>query len=447
MNSSAYAVVGGGVSGIAATYFLRKQGISAELFEQEDKLGGRTRPFPMGERLVQLGGKNIGRNYPLFREFTAAMGANTYEFFGLNSSQMRKNRIITLDGTRRLKSTLEFMKHGSWQDILRFWQMCASIMLNQKNGFLGSSYFNSLGQKFDDFPVSHYFSKEFCQTVIRPMSVRMNGAEADEIYMGNLGSNLRMILDTYEQLKHGMGPVLEQFAKTGPVHLGTKVESLLVQNGSVTGLRLIDKNGNIRERQYAGVILATPAPITARLVKSHDCILANILERVRYYPVRVIVAEYSRKIFSEKVRAMVFDDNQIISNAGSYGINDRHIIRYTFSGRTARQCLETINDVEKLVCLAEEVLNRHILVQSSERVRFVSTEYSIGLCAYTPHYEDFCQSLQNQLKQLQGLFVAGDYIKGASIEACFQSAKACVDKLLSSRKVPLQAPNPDLVNV
>ncbi|MEL6909988.1 MAG: FAD-dependent oxidoreductase, partial [Cyanobacteria bacterium J06598_4] len=89
MKSRTYAVVGGGASGIAAAHYLQQQGIAVELIEMGERLGGRIATQTMGERQMAMGGKNIGKGYRLFREFTAAMGDNPYEFFGLNSSQVR----------------------------------------------------------------------------------------------------------------------------------------------------------------------------------------------------------------------------------------------------------------------------------------------------------------------------------------------------------------------
>ncbi len=196
--------------------------------------------------------------------------------------------------------------------------MCAAVKRNEANGYLGGPYFTSLIRKLKDQPVSNYFSQEFCQRLIRLMSVRMNGAEPDEIYVGNLGSNIRMILDTYEQLCNGIDPVLEQFSQKVSVGLGTTVKSLLYSNGSVVGLEMANQDG-IHQQRYDGVILATPAPVTAKLVEPHNQLLAEILSGVSYYPVMVIVAEYNRTIFSEQVRALVFGAEEPISNAGSYG--------------------------------------------------------------------------------------------------------------------------------
>lgn len=431
MVQNKYAVVGSGASGIAVTYYLRQQGFDVELIEAEEAIGGRIRPFLLGDRLVQLGGKNIGIKYRLFREFTAAMGDNPYEFFGLNTSQIRNGQIVTLNGDESQRSLRDFIKNCPKEDFLRIEQMCEAIEKDESNGYLGGFYFDSLASELDDKPVTAYLSEECCKTIIRPMSVRMNGAEPEEIYIGNLGTNLRMFMDSYEILKYGMEVVLDQFSKTGPVRLETKVNSLLVRDGCVVGLRMIDKNG-LHEQEYTGVILATPASVSAKLVAPHSPALKALLDLVRYYPVTVIVAEYNHNIFSEEVRSLVFDADKPISNAGAYSFNDRHIIRYTFSGRLARNYIASGIDSEKLLCIGEDELNRHIPVKASERVQFVEKRHSIGLCAYVSHFVKFADSIQTQRANLQNLYLAGDYLQGASVEACFRAGKACAEEVLQS---------------
>jgi len=433
MNSNTYAVIGSGASGIAVTYYLRQRGFNIELIEQDDAIGGRIRPFLLGKRPVQLGGKNIGRTYHLFREFTTAMGNNPYEFFGLNSSQIRNNKLLTLDNNRRVKATLEFMSQGTSKDIWRFWNVCGAVMRNLQNGCLGGPYFTDLCQRLGDQPLSKYFSPNFCQVVIRPMTVRMNGAEPEETYVGNLGSNLRMVLDTYDQLTQGIEPVLEQFAKTGPVRLNSRVESLIVRNGRVVGLRLRDSSG-IQELEYAGVILATPASVSSQILASQSPALSQILSSVNYYPVTVVVAEYTCDIFSKKVRALVFNDTYPISNAGAYGINERNVIRYTFSGRTARRYMKDGATPEELIRLAEEALNKYIPISGSDRIQYVAKYHPVGLCAYTSNYPQFATNLKTHLSKLPGLYLTGDYIKGASLEACFEAGKACANEVLQSQE-------------
>jgi len=431
MNAETYAVVGGGASGIAAAYYLQQQGLDVEIIERENHIGGRIASSMLGDRPMEMGGKNIGKNYQLFREFCTAISDQPYEYFGLNSSQVRNGKMLTMDSKQRWRSIAKFLSRCSLKDVVCFLRLYLAVKQDQLNRYLGSSFFSSLSKRFDDQPASAYFSQEFCNLVIRPMAVISNGAEPDEVFIGNLGTNIAMIQDSYERLSNGMQALLNEFAKTMQVRLETQVDSLVYRNDRVVGLKLLHQ-GELQEREYAGVILATPASVTATLVEPFHPELAQTLRRIRYFPVTLVVAEYSRDIFSDEIRALAFDANEPISNAAAYSINSLNIVRYTFSGRTARRHLESSADTTELLRIAESTLNQHIPVRASDRVRFIAQQYSTGLCAYTPHYPEFYAAFQSQQETLQGLHMTGDYLQGASIEGCFRAAKACVDQVLQS---------------
>ncbi len=162
--------------------------------------------------------------------------------------------------------------------------------------------------------------------------------------------------------------------------------------------------------------------------------MSQILDTVNYYPVTVVVAEYARDIFSKKVRALVFNDTYPISNAGAYGINERNVIRYTFSGRTGRRYMKDGATPQELIGLAESALNQYIPISGSDRIKYVAKYHPVGLCAYTSNYNQFANNLKTQLSELPGLFLTGDYMKGASLEACFEAGKACADQVVQAQE-------------
>jgi oxygen-dependent protoporphyrinogen oxidase len=258
----------------------------------------------------------------------------------------------------------------------------------------------------------------------------MNGAEPDEIYMGTLTSNVRMLLDTYEQFTHGLAPVLDAFQAHYDVRLNTAVTSLIVNRGRITGVQITNADGTTSELHGAGVILATPARAAADLTASIAPGLAAQLRAVTYYPVTLVLAEYDRPIFSPTVRAFVFDGRQALSNAGAYGINDLNLVRYTFSGRASR-AIAASTDADELLGLAEATLSRHVAIDRRWRRAFVAKRFSPGLCAYTPYHGAFVDGVNREAQRLAGLHVTGDYIQGASIEACFRSASACVQHIVN----------------
>jgi protoporphyrinogen/coproporphyrinogen III oxidase len=427
--SNRWIVVGGGASGLAAAFFLKQLGMNAVIVERGDTLGGRMGAINLGERSLDGGGKNIGRQYKYFRQFVASLGTHRFEYFGLNSTQIVDGKVKTFDARARWRTLVGMTRGLSVSDVLRFGHLLWRVKSDEAAGYLGSTLSRSLGTRYDHRALSRYFSPEFCRRVVRPMSVRMNGAEPDEIYMGNLGTNVRMILDTYEQLEHGLAPLLRDVQERYDVRLGTAAEALLVKRGGVSGVRVKSMDGSTTELQGAGVILATPAPTSATLVDAILPDLATRLRKVAYYPVTLIVAEYDRPIFSSDARAFVFGDHLAVSNAGAYGINDLHVVRYTFSGRTAREYLAHSVDAERLLQIGEDALSRHIPCDAAWRRRFVARHFNPGLCAYTPYHGKFLDSVEQALRGVTGLYLTGDYMQGASIEACFRSAAACVRQL------------------
>jgi oxygen-dependent protoporphyrinogen oxidase len=422
-------IVGGGASGLAAAFFLRQLGIESLIVERDDSPGGRMGTVQLGERSLDCGGKNIGKRYALFRRFAASVGAYPFEYFGLNSSQAVDGTVKTVDARARWRTLLDLTRGLAMTDLLRFGHLVWRVKADEAGGYLGSPLSRKLAARFDDQPASRYFSREFCTRVLRPMSVRMNGAEPDEIYVGNLGSNVRMILDTYEQFQHGLAPLLRDVQQQYDVRLGATAESLLVTQGRLTGVRVRTRDGQSADVHGAGVILATPAHVSAALTESVVPGLATVLRTVAYYPVTLIVAEYDRPVFTSNVRAFVFGEDEVVSNAGAYGIHDLNLVRYTFSGRTARIAIDHALDGEQLLTAGEAALSKYVPLDAAWRRRYVVRHFRPGLCAYTPRHGQFLDRIGHQRAKLPGLYLTGDYIQGASIEACFRAASACVTRL------------------
>jgi oxygen-dependent protoporphyrinogen oxidase len=422
-------VVGGGASGLASAFFLRQLGLDSVVVEQGSAVGGRMGTVRLGNRSLDCGGKNIGRGYTLFRQFAASLGTHPLEHFGLNSSQVVDGHIATFDGSARWRTMAGLARGLSAKDAVRFGRLLWKVTSDESTGYLGSPYARALADRYGALRADEYFSPAFCQRFIRPMTVGMNGAEPDEAYVSNLPSNVRMILDTYEQFSNGLAPLLASFVQRYDVRLDTATEGLVVERGRVTGVQVRDGDGRTGELRGAGVILATPANAAAALTEPVLPGLAAELRSVAYYPVTLVLAEYDRPVFSSAVRALVFGRDEVISNAGAYGIDDLHLVRYTFSGRASRRWITDRTSPCELLARAEAALARHIQFNPEGRRRFVATHFRTGLCAYTPAHGRFVGRVSEELGQVDGLHLTGDYMQGASIEACFRSASACAERI------------------
>jgi protoporphyrinogen/coproporphyrinogen III oxidase len=420
------AVVGGGVSGLAAAFRLHRDGFAVELLEASDALGGRCAPGFLGDRSITYGGKNIGRRYTSFRAFTAAFGDHPYEPFGINSSRVEDGRLLTLDSGRRATSLRSLMRLGRRRDLARLIALAVRVHRDERNRFLGGPAFTRLARRSDHQPLSAHFGEQLTRTFLRPVTVRMNGAEPGEVNLGTFGTNLGMLMDTFDQLSRGLQPVLDDFAHRVPVRLGTRVERLLADDdGRVAGVVT-----PVGAELYDGVVLAAPAHAAAELVEEHDPPLAERLRAVRYFPAAVVIAEYARPVFPPEVRALVFGEGPC-SNAGAYGFQDLDLVRYTFSGRDARALLAAGPSVERLLEAGESQLKAVLGFDASARIRAGMRRWDDAYCAYVPFHGGFLDDVHDGLARLSGLELAGDYLRGASIEACFRAGEEAARRFAS----------------
>ncbi|EKX62081.1 FAD-binding protein [Streptomyces ipomoeae] len=422
------AVVGGGIAGLTAALRLDLLGHDVEVIEAESRLGGRFGLDKLGDRPVMTGGKNIGREYHTFRWFTAELGADAYESFGYNASRIKDGEVLTLDSERRGQTLRNIRRMGSPRDLARLATMAARIRADRRNRFLGSRYFSGVSHRHDHAPLSAFFGPELTQTLVRPMVIRNNGAEPDEVYPGTFGTNLAMLLDHYDQLSDGIQPVLEAFAKRVPVRLDSTVEDLEIRDGRITGLRISERGAEAKSADYDGVVLATPAHATAEIVRSARPGLARRLDDVNYFPSTVVLVEYDRDMFTHDVRALAMDDGPC-SNAGSYGQHERHIVRYTYSGREGRLTDLSPENIDRLTGATEELLVRHLGAPRAERVNVLVKHWKAAYSGYLPYHAEFLADVRRSVADVAGLELAGDYIQGVSIEACARTGRAAAGRL------------------
>ncbi|MEV8034415.1 FAD-dependent oxidoreductase [Streptomyces sp. NPDC086182] len=430
------AVVGGGIAGLTAALRLDLLGHDVEVIESQSTLGGRFGLGRLGDREVMTGGKNIGRQYHTFRWFTSELGSDRYESFGYNASRMKDGEVLTIDSERRGQTLKNIRRMGSTRDFARMAGMAARIRADRRNRFLGSRHFSGVSARHDHAPLSAFFGPRMTDMLVRPMVIRNNGAEPDEVYPGTFGTNLAMLLDHYDQLSGGIQPVLAAFAKRVPVRLDSTVEGVEIRDGRVTGLRISREGAEATSRDYDGIVLATPAYATAEIVRSARPALARRLDDVNYFPSTVVLVEYDRDMFTHDVRALAMDDGPC-SNAGSYGQEDRHIVRYTYSGREGRLTDLSTENIDRLTRETEERLVAHLGAPRAERVNLLVKHWKAAYSGYLPYHAEFLAEVRESVTEIAGLELAGDYIQGVSIEGCARTGRAAAGRLAAHLGSPV----------
>lgn len=437
MSGRTVAVVGGGISGISAAVALQRRGDRPLLLDSGDVLGGRVGLHHLGDRPIMMGGKNIGHRYTHLRSLLAELdrvdGSNggTFQDFGINTSTVRGRRLLPLDSSRPLTSLRSLLRMGTPRDLVRLTRLARSVRQHEGARFLGSPHFRRLAERHDDPALTDYFSPRMTSSLLRLATVRMNGAEPDEAYLGNFGTNLGLLTDTFEQLDRGLGPALDRVPELVDVRLRSLVTGLRPHAGGIEmqwDTSSSSQSAVTTHSQHVdGVVVALPAHAAAPLLEPQQPALARLLGTVRYFPATVVVAKYADDVFAPDVRAVAMG-NGPCSNAGAYGTEDLDLVRYTFSGRRGRLDSPTTEEVDRLIADAETRLAESLGRPTPDRLDWTWKHWPAAYCAYTRHHAWLRDQIAHEMRPLTGrLALAGDYLLGASLEACCRSGDAAVE--------------------
>lgn len=434
MNSEtakSFAVVGSGISGMGAASYLERLGHRVEVIECDPVLGGRFGISDLGDRPIMMGGKNIGRRYTTVRAFVASHGSHSFEHHGISGSRVVDGKLIETgenpsawDALRQLRRST-----GSARDAAYLMYLISQIKRDERNRFLDSESFRKVAAKNDARPLHEHFTRSTVRNILRPMTTRTSAAEPEEVYLGTLNVPLAMAMDDYDQLTHGIQPVIESFAAKISTRLNCRADELVLRDGMVVGLRLTEGSDHrTHEASYDGVVIATPSHAAADLIDTSFPALSSLLRTVNYYPSSVAVIEYEQQVFRPSLRSMSLDTGPCC-NVSAYGTNDLNIVRYTFSGREARP-LPTAGQLRSWIAAAEAEICDHLGIATLTPTRTQTQSWQSALCAYRPYYGDYLENLGHHVDKISGLELAGDYLRGANLEACFRSGLRAGRKLL-----------------
>jgi protoporphyrinogen oxidase len=273
-------VVGAGIGGLAAGYWLGKRGYEVEILEASERPGGRMVTLEHRGDRVDVGAQFYHSSFSCALEFLRALDLN-----GAKRTVSGKVHYALGDGSSYLyNSSLPYMKLLGLQGNLKlYWFVLRHILL---------------GPRFPEFEIPRdvpaYDNRTILDLFSSPSDSRMRDYLVKVITMGealalpewvSLAHYIRLfrmtLFESFFGLTRGVSMLAEEMAGKLPVQYEAPVERLVMENGRVAGVEMAG-DGSVRKAGH--VIVAVTPPAAARMTPEEFSEERSFFDSVIYSP-------------------------------------------------------------------------------------------------------------------------------------------------------------------
>ncbi len=439
-------IVGGGISGLSAAYYLSKAGVRPSLIEKSPQLGGVIRTTTQHGCLLEAGPDSFIAQKPaameLIRELGLAdqvIGSNdhlrvTYIFKhgrlvplpdGL--MMMVPTKIMPLVGTRLL----------SWPTKIRM----GLEFLRRPTG-------PRPDRSVSEFLVDHY-GQESVDYLAEPLLAGVYGGDPSEMSVNSVlarfaeieakyGSLTRGVLaqprpkgsgSLFRTLKGGLGQLVDALRPSADATQASA--EALERVGSGYRVRV---NGDWMEAEH--VVLAMPAGNCSALLKPIHAELADLLAAIPYTSSITLSLGYRKATFDHPLNGFGFLVPKLerkflaactwVGNKFSYRVPDDLVLLRCFMGGNA---LAQTDD--SLVEAARSEL-RTIMGLKAEPFFHSIARWPHSMAQYTVGHEKRVARIEAIMQGLPGLYLAGNAYRGIGLPDCVRMGKEAAARITSS---------------
>jgi len=458
------AIIGGGISGLAAAFALEKSctdGVPLEyvLYESGPRFGGVLVTEHVDGCLVEAGPDSFLTEKPWATDLCRELGLED-QLIGSNDPD-RKTYIVVKGKLVEIPDGLMFMVPTK---ILP--TVLSPLFSTRTKLRMAQEWFHPPRRADGDESVAamveRHYGAEMVDRLADPLLSGVYGGEASQLSVravlprfaemeakyGSLGRAMLAARSKmppsangprplFTSLRDGMQQMVDAVASrltTSVLHTSVMVQSIQQQDGGWL------VSAGYASDQFDAVIVATPAHIAAALIQISSAQLASELRGVDYTSSITINLGYDQRVRSslppgfgflvprsEKRRmlAATFVHNKFPHRAPP----DRALLRCFIGGAQNENVLELAD--EQIVGIAREEL-RHIIGLAADplfarvyRWRSAMAQYGVG------HLERL-QRIDNLLNRLPGLALAGNGYRGIGVPDCIRSGSEAARKTLAA---------------
>jgi oxygen-dependent protoporphyrinogen oxidase len=439
-------VVGAGISGLAAAYDLASRGLSVRVVERDDRAGGLVLTERIEGFVIDAGPDSLLAQKPAAIDLCTELGLGdrlvptlepraAYVLRGGVLHELAEGSVFGIPvRLRALAASSLFTTAGKLR-------MAAEVFVPRRPLERGDE---SIGEF-----VRRRFGDEAVQYLAEPLLAGIHAGDVDRLSIRALfprfaeaearhGSVIRALRrekrrrspdGAFRSLEGGLGELVAALVArlpTGTLHLNARAES--IEHDDVFRVRVAGQEA-IPARS---VVLATPAYVTASLVRHLDAELSRLCGLIAYASSAAVVLAYRRQAVDRPLRGSGF----VVPRSESRAVlavswvsskwprrspSDMVLVRSFLGGSRDPAIIEredheiaAIADAElrPLLRIAERPLLRRVY-----RWHRANAQHEVG-------HLDRVRAIEAALARRPGLFVTGSGFRGVGIPDCVSDARA-----------------------
>lgn len=443
------AIIGAGIAGLAAAIRLTELGITAtHIYEAGDRTGGKIRGSHFGNELLDEGPDAFLVRVPEALQLARKVGLAD----SLVHPSARRALLYRKGGLYPLPRDLVLGAPTSLGDVLKNRALTplerAYVSLKLAMPLAISPGSDDLGQM-----AKRRYSQTYVDNVLDPL---IGGINAGSIY----GASARILGPQVESLVRGKAPSPPASSSSLPVFAAPRdgMSSLpracqrwleekgctFLLNTPVTAISECSQGWAVSSTGgsdiFDGVILATPAFESARLLAVINRRAAGILGHITYNSVSVVAVTLQHPITSigsEFSGVLVPASSRLLTSAITLGshkwshwaVRPGTLLRISTGRSNDRRHLRVTDDalVGILRGEVEEILDLPLSIVDHRVSR-----YKDSFPSFVPHHSSLMMNLREDLSSasLPPISLAGAYLHGSGIPSCIRSGTDSADALV-----------------
>ena len=452
------AVVGGGVTGLAAAFRLqrRAKGATVTLIEKSQRLGGEVHSERVDGFLIEGGADSFLTRKP--------RGVGLCQELGL------ADRLVP----RQAQHAGTFVRHGGALHPLP--EGLTGLIPTRLDALAGSALLSPAGraaladertmpaaidpreESIAQF-VTRRFGREMYERIVEPLMAGIYGGDGERLSLDATFPRLRDLERRYGSvtlgltasreegvtdatppfvsLGGGMGELIERLeASLREVSILTSAEVAALEPRAGGGLVLILADGSGAEAD--AVILATPAPATARITRAFDRDLSELHAAIAYASSATVSLAFRDRDLPRPVAGYGYvvprsEGSNVLavtvaSNKWPGRAADGHVLFRVYLRAHGAGDITGETDDELVRAARQELKETYEVAALPVVVR--SGRWPAALPQYTMGHGARVAQIRERLAARRGLFVAGAAYAGVGIPDCIASGEAAADETL-----------------